>query len=114
MGLAPLSSSSATPLVSVIIATYNRSQPLGHAVQSVLDSTFTDWELIVIGDSCTDDTAQCMAAYTDARIRFVNLPDRCGDQSGPNNHGVAISRGRYLAFLNHDDYYLPDHLATCV
>ena len=45
---------------------------------------------------------------------FVNLASRCGDQSGPNNRGVASARRRYIAFLNHDDLYLPNHLATCV
>ncbi len=102
------------PIVSVVIATYNRPAPLRHAIQSVLDGAFADWELIVVGDACTDDTAECVAAFDDARIRFVNLPVRCGYQSGPNNHGVALARGRYVAFLNHDDLYLPDHLATCV
>ncbi len=104
----------ATPTVSVIIATYNRSQVLRHAIQSVRTSSLTDWELIVVGDACTDDTAGCVASFTDPRIFFVNRPSRCGDQSGPNNHGVALSRGRYVAFLNHDDLYLPDHLAACV
>jgi glycosyltransferase involved in cell wall biosynthesis len=102
------------PVISVVIATYNRIHTLRHAVQSVCDSTFNDWELIVVGDGCTDDTAECVASFGDPRIRFVNLPVRTGDQSGPNNHGVAISRGKYVAFLNHDDLYLPEHLATCV
>jgi glycosyltransferase involved in cell wall biosynthesis len=104
----------ASPVVSVIIATYNRSRILRHAIQSVCNSSFTDWELIVVGDACTDDTAACVASFNDPRIRFVDLPSRCGDQSGPNNHGLALARGRYLAFLNHDDLYFPDHLAACV
>ena len=103
-----------TPAVSVVIATYNRSRVLRHAIQSVRGSSFTDWELIVVGDACTDDTAECVASFGDTRIRFVNLTGRCGDQSEPNNHGVALSGGRYVAFLNHDDLYLPDHLGTCV
>ena len=103
-----------TPTVSVIIATYNRSGVLRHAIESVRNSRFSDWELIVVGDHCTDDTAECVAAFDDPRIRFDNLTERCGDQSGPNNRGIALSRGRYVAFLNHDDFHLPDHLATCV
>lgn len=102
------------PAVSVVIATYNRTHTLRHAVQSVCNSSLTDWELIVVGDACADDTATCVAAFNDPRIRFVNLPERTGDQSGPNNHGLALSRGRYVAFLNHDDIYLPDHLAGCM
>jgi glycosyltransferase involved in cell wall biosynthesis len=97
----------AAPTVSVIIATYNRSQTLRHAVQSVCNSSFSDWELIVVGDACTDDTAQCVSSFDDPRIRFVNLPSRCGHQAGPHNHGLALARGRYVAFLNHDDFYFP-------
>ncbi len=104
----------AAPAVSVIIATYNRTHTLRHAVQSVRNSVFTDWELIVVGDACTDDTAACVAAFDDPRIRFVNLPERTGHQSGPNNHGIALSRGKYITFLNHDDLYLPGHLGGCV
>lgn len=102
------------PVVSVVIATYNRSQVLRHAIRSVQASSFADWELLVIGDACTDDTLECVASFADPRIRFVNLSPRCGDQSGPNNHGITLARGRYVAFLQHDDIYLPDHLATCV
>ena len=111
---ADLTTAGSPPVVSVVIATYNRSQTLRHAVQSVCDSTFADWELIVVGDACTDDSAQCVASFDDPRIRFVNLPSRTGHQSGPNNHGIALSRGKYVAFLNHDDLYFPDHLAACV
>jgi glycosyltransferase involved in cell wall biosynthesis len=103
-----------TPTVSVIVATYNRSQVLRYAIESVRDSSWTDWELIIVGDACTDDTAECVASFADPRIVFVNLEGRCGDQSGPNNHGLRLARGRYVAFLNHDDIYLRDHLAACV
>ncbi len=106
--------SDAPPAVSVIIATYNGTHTLRHAVESVRSSSLTDWELIVVGDGCTDDSAECVSAFNDPRIRFVNLPSRSGDQAGPNNHGVALSRGKYVAFLNHDDIYLPGHLAGCV
>jgi glycosyltransferase involved in cell wall biosynthesis len=102
------------PAVSVIIATYNRSQPLRHAIRSVCNSSFSDWEVIVVGDACTDDTAEVVSSFDDPRIRFVNLPSRCGDMSGPHNHVLPLARGRYVAFLNHDDLYLPDHLAKCV
>jgi glycosyltransferase involved in cell wall biosynthesis len=103
-----------SPTLSVVIATYNRPSVLQYAIRSVLESTFTDWELIVVGDACTDDTSECVESFRDQRIRFINLPVNCGDQSGPNNHGIAVSRGRYIAFLNHDDLYLPDHLARAV
>lgn len=93
------------------MATYNRSNVIGHAIDSVRASTVEDWELIVVGDACTDDTADVVAAYGDPRIRFVDLERNCGEQSGPNNVGVSLARGRYLAFLNHDDLWMPDRLA---
>jgi glycosyltransferase involved in cell wall biosynthesis len=102
------------PRVSVVTAAYNRSQVLKHAVQSVLAQTLVDWELIVVGDGCTDDTEQCVAAFRDPRIRFENLPRNSGGQAAPNNRGIALARGRYLAFLNQDDLFLPHHLAACV
>lgn len=101
-----------SPLVSVIIATYNRSAVLAHAIESVRRSTITDWELIVVGDHCTDDTAGVVAAIADPRITFVNLPVNAGEQSAANNEGIRLARGRYVAFLNHDDLYFPDHLET--
>ena len=102
------------PLVSVVIATYNRSTVLRHAIRSALDSTVRDLEVLVVGDHCTDDTEAMVAAMDDARVRFVNLAENCGDQSGPSNHGIALATGRYLAFLNQDDLYFPDHLASAI
>ena len=90
--------------------TYNRSRVLAHAVESVRRSTCDDWELLVVGDHCTDDSAEVVAAAADPRITFVNLAENHGEQSGPNNEGVRRARGRYLAYLNHDDLYFADHL----
>ncbi len=106
--------SNSTPAVSIITATYNRSNILIYAIQSILRSTWTDWELRVIGDACTDDTPQAVAAFSDPRIHFVNLPENFGEQSMPNNEGAKQARGRYLAYLNHDDLWFPDHLETAV
>jgi glycosyltransferase involved in cell wall biosynthesis len=101
------------PLVSVVIATYNRSNVLAMAIQSVLWQSLPDWELLVIGDACTDDTAEVVASFDDPRISFANLPENCGDQSGPNNQGLRRARGCYVALLNHDDIWLPEHLDVC-
>ena len=106
--------SQVTPQVSVITATYNRSNVLAYAIRSVLWSTFTDWELLVVGDACTDDTEAVVASFDDPRIRFMNLERNFGEQSGPNNEGYRHARGRYIAYLNHDDLWLPDHLEAAV
>lgn len=99
-----------TPRVGIVIATYNRSNVLVHAIESVRRSTLTDWELLVIGDACTDDTADVVAGFNDPRIRFINLEHNFGEQSGPNNVGASLVRAPTLAFLNHDDLYFPEHL----
>ena len=103
-----------TPLVSVITATYNRSHVLGAAIAAVRGQTLADWEQIIVGDACTDDTEKVVAAFADPRLRFVNLKENVGEQSGPNNEGIRLARGRYIAFLNHDDLWLPDHLESLV
>lgn len=100
------------PEVSVIVATYNRSNVLLLALRSLMAQDFSDWECWVIGDACTDDTEAVVASLGDSRIHFHNLPANIGEQSGPNNEGVTRSRGRYIAYLNHDDLWFPDHLSS--
>lgn len=102
------------PLVSVVIATYNRSNVLKIAIDSVVSQTVKDWELWVIGDACVDDTEAVVYTFSDPRINFVNLEHNTGEQSGPNNEGTRRANGRYIAYLNHDDFWLPDHLETLV
>jgi hypothetical protein len=102
------------PVVSVITATYNRSNVLRFAVESVRRQTLSDWEMWIVGDACTDDTADVIREIGDPRVQFFNLPQNCGDQSGPNNEAVLRARGCYLAYLNHDDLWFPDHLETAV
>ena len=99
-----------TPRISIITATYNRSAVLAFSIESVLRQTESDWEMIVVGDACTDDSAEVVARYRDPRLRFCNLERNNGEQSGPNNTGVLQARAPILAFLNHDDLYFPDHL----
>ena len=104
----------ARPAISVITATYNRSNVLRYSIESLLRSTVTDWELLVIGDACTDDSEAVVAAFADRRIRFHNLKRNFGEQSGPNNEGFRLARGNYIAYLNHDDLYFSDHLGACL
>jgi hypothetical protein len=102
------------PLVSVIIATYNYSTVLRCAIQSVLRQSFQNFEVLVIGDGCTDDSEAVSAAFGDARIRWHNLPRNSGYQAAPNNAGLEMARGRYIAYLGHDDLWMPDHLDRLV
>lgn len=102
------------PNVTIVVATYNRAAVLIRALRCVIAQTYTRWTVLVIADSCDDDTEARVAALGDARIRCVNLPERFGEQAGPNSVGMALADTHYVAFLNHDDYWLPDHLATAV
>jgi glycosyltransferase involved in cell wall biosynthesis len=98
------------PRVTVIIATYNRSEILPYSIGSVLRQTFSDFELLVVGDGCTDDSARVVESIGDPRVRWVNLPENTRHQSGPNNEGLRQARGEIIAYLGHDDLWLPHHL----
>lgn len=100
------------PRVSVVTATYNRSRVLSAAITALRRQTMPDWEQIIVGDACSDDTGQVVASFADPRLCFVNLERNFGEQAGPNNEGIRLARGRYIAFLNHDDLWLPDHLQS--
>jgi glycosyltransferase involved in cell wall biosynthesis len=103
-----------SPVVSVIIATYNWSAVLHCAVESVLLQTFKKFEILVVGDGCTDDSEQVVLSFGDERIRWINLPTNSGTQAAPNNMGLKLARGRYIAYLGHDDIWLPTHLASLI
>lgn len=100
----------ASPRVSVVIATYNRSAVLRYAIKSALAQSVEDFELLVVGDGCTDDSEQVVAAIGDQRVRWINLPENSGHQSAPNNRGLQEARGEYIAYLGHDDLWLRHHL----
>ena len=99
------------PVVSVVIATYNRADILPFAIHSVLRNERIALEVIVVGDGCTDNTAEVIASVGDPRVRYVNLPQNWGEQSVPSNEGISQARGEFVAFLNHDDLFLPWHLS---
>ena len=98
------------PLVSVIVATYNWSSVLRYALLSAQAQTFRNFELLGIGDGCTDDSETVVTSFGDSRFRWENLPINHGHQSAPNNRGLALARGEWIAYLGHDDLWMPNHL----
>jgi glycosyltransferase involved in cell wall biosynthesis len=112
--LRTLNQGMAMPKVTVIIATYNCSHTLKCALASVRDQTYKDFEVWVVGDCCTDDSEQVVAAFNDSRFNWTNLSHRVGTQSGPNNEGLKRARGEFIAYLGHDDLWFPWHLETLV
>ena len=105
---------SPVPAVSIVIATYNRSPVLRLALESVRRQIFTDWEALVIGDGCTDGSGEIVESMGDPRFRWVNLERNTGSQSAPNSLGLAMARGRWVAYLGHDDLWFPWHLLRLV
>jgi GT2 family glycosyltransferase len=102
------------PSVTIIIPTFNWSSVLPFSIGSALRQMFADFELLVVGDGCTDDSAAVVAAVGDARVRWMNLAANVGHQTGPNNEGLRRARGRFIAYLGHDDLWFPHHLECLV
>jgi hypothetical protein len=110
------------PLVSVRIATYNGAQVLmERTIPSVLAQTYQNFEIVVVGDGCSDDTGARLEAIGDPRISFVNLPHRGVYPDDPvkrwqvaggaaMNHGAELARGLWVAPLDHDDEFAADHI----
>ncbi|MEM7598664.1 MAG: glycosyltransferase family A protein [Pseudomonadota bacterium] len=99
------------PRFTVLLPTHNRPEVLTFAIQSVLAQDFENFELAVVGDGCTPETAALMAGFDDPRVLWFDLPKAPG--FGYANRNIALSRtiGELIAFLGHDNLYLPDHLS---
>ena len=111
------------PLVSVYIPTYNRAELLmQRSVPSVLAQTYKNFELIIVGDHCTDNTEELVNRINDPRIRFYNLPERryrypptaenhwLAGPVVPANKGLVLVRGKWIARVDDDDSWTADHL----
>ncbi|MFC4243516.1 glycosyltransferase family 2 protein [Gryllotalpicola reticulitermitis] len=101
----------ARPVVTVIMPAFNSAQTLRESAQSVLDQSVDSLELIVIDDRSSDGTAAIAAelASSDSRVRLVRRSER-GGPAAARNDGIAAARGRYLAFCDADDLWLPTKL----
>jgi len=100
--------------VTVILPTYNRAAFLPGAFASLAAQTFTDWDLVIVDDGSTDGTRAIVDEYlkTNNRARYVYQENR--GAYGARNRGVDEATGRYLAFFDSDDLWLPHHLERCV
>ena len=96
---------SADPTFSVVICTHNRAELLPRSIDSVLDQRWSDFELVVLDDGSTDDTAAVVQQYTDARVHYVYQENQ--GLGAARNAGVAHSSGRYVVFLDDDDFAMP-------
>lgn len=98
------------PFFSVVIPVYNRAGSVVQAVDSVLAQTFQDFEVVIIDDGSTDGTADVIATVTDVRVRTVRQHNSGG--ASARNTGIDHATGRYIAFLDSDDLFLPAHLSS--
>ena len=97
-----------TPMVSVVLPTYGRLPLLRQAVASVVGQTFGDWELIIVDDGSTDDTREYLEAVDDPRVRPLRLEHR--GITSARSSGLGLARGKWVAFLDSDDLWLPGKL----
>jgi len=102
------------PRVTVLMPAYNVERYIGQAIKSVLDQTFTQFELLVIDDASTDGTLDIVHAFaSDSRVRVVRQEHNRG-RPRTRNHGLDIAKSEYVAFLDADDYCAPERLAKQV
>ncbi len=103
-----MTSEGTKPLVSVVIPSYNHERFIGEAIDSVLNSTFTNLELVVVDDGSQDSSVKVINSFSDSRVRLV-----CQENAGAHramNRGAALAQAPFLAFLNSDDRFQPGKL----
>ncbi len=99
-------------LISIIMPMHNSAAFVGEAIESVLAQSYSEWELIIVDDESTDASVSIVEAYAqkDSRIRLFRNPKPIKMPSAPRNMGLSMAKGRYIAFLDSDDMWLPEKL----
>jgi glycosyltransferase involved in cell wall biosynthesis len=100
-------------VVSVVVPTHNRKELLSETLQSILNQTFRDFELIVVSDGSTDSTDEMVASIVDTRVRLIRQ-EKSGQPAMPRNTGIKAARGKYVALCDDDDIWVQDKLAIQV
>jgi len=102
-----------SPLVSIVIPTYNHAPMLQRALATVVEQTFQNWNAIVVNNFSTDNTLEVVTAFNDPRIQCVNFRNN-GVIGASRNEGISLATGKYVAFLDSDDTWFPTKLEQCV
>mgnify|MGYP005748952649 CR=1 FL=1 len=97
--------------VSIITPSHNCASFISETIQSVLNQSFSDWEMIIVDDCSTDDSVEVIQSFVerDSRIKLIRLPENSG-AAVARNRGIEAAQGRYIAFLDSDDLWVPDKL----
>jgi glycosyltransferase involved in cell wall biosynthesis len=98
-----------TPIVSIVIPTYNRAWTLSQAIDSVLNQAYCNRELIVVDDGSTDHTKALLATYGE-KIKIILQENR--GVSAARNRGIEMASGEYIALLDSDDIWLPEKIES--
>lgn len=98
-------------LVSIITPVYNAEDFISETIESVINQSFTNWELLLVDDASQDQSSQICQSYADgdSRIRYHRLPENQG-AAVARNQGIELARGQYIAFIDSDDMWLTDKL----
>lgn len=102
-----------SPLVSIVVPTFNHATFLKAAIDSICEQTYPHWQAIIINNFSTDNTIDIVAGFNDSRIRLINFHNG-GIIAASRNHGIQHSTGEFVAFLDSDDTWYPEKLAICV
>lgn len=104
-------SNSHNPLISVITPAYNAERFIGETIESVMNQTYSNWEMIIVDDQSTDSTVAIINAYQqkDDRIKVYVLSENSGSAIA-RNEAMKMAKGRYIAFLDSDDAWYPEKL----
>lgn len=97
-----------TPFFSVIIPTYNRGHLIGKTLESVLNQTVSDFEILIVDDGSNDNTAETVRQFTDPRIHYLKKEN--GERGAARNYGTSHAKGAYINFFDSDDLMYPNHL----
>jgi len=100
------------PLVSVVIPLYNAQKYINETIESVINQTYTNWELLVVDDCSTDNSIELVKEFEnkDSRIRLIESETNFGGPARPRNIGIDNAKGEYIAFLDADDVWIKDKL----
>ena len=101
------------PLVSVVIPSYNHARYIGQALRSVMEQTYSNWEVVVVDNHSEDNTEQIVIGFSDPRISLIKIRNN-GVIAVSRNSGIKAARGDWVAFLDSDDWWKPNKMQACM